>query len=161
MATDTLSPVWVYGINGSDLILIPARTALERALGYFALREATTWGDLVNRVSPARLAQVVGNLYDEVPPGDAAVLTQQDKDAIEGEWIEEWPQAEMLDWLPSDLIDKLKLLQLVSSGFSASGGECLCIPEVNEEVLVKVLQSAGFTCTRNQELVDWAHGDLK
>lgn len=154
-----------YGtLDNETAVFMPLRYA--EPLG--ELRSAlssSTWGELRAQVTEAAMSRMLarwGNneerLADGLPldaPGDEEPLSPQELwGHTDGDWPD-WPAQRMLDWVPTDIAERFG--QQVSSVLN---GEFLKIPASQTEPMARALQTHGFQCERDDDLVLLASGWL-
>jgi hypothetical protein len=154
----------VYGVYRNDeLVFIPKQQAFELAQLREALTTAKTWGEFKAKV-PAHLYKETVYLYSDYEeddedgeepeaPGDKDEFVADD---IPGHGDGDWPiwaaQA-MLEWVPQDVQERFG--RVAATRLS---GEYLYLPENRADEIASAMQSHGYTCVRDDALVERAEG---
>jgi hypothetical protein len=143
----------VYGLATSTetLVFIPKKRAVILAKIQTAIELAKTWGDYRHMVPrevfrdtrercdiDLRGAELDAEPFE--PPGSF----------YDGDWPG-WPAQEMLNWVPESVQDKFG--QCVGSVIN---GPYLELDWEDRHEIVKALESEGFRCVEDQNLVDGA-----
>ena len=147
----------VYGqLTDDQLVFIPEGEAVELAQLRNALsrEQAATWGEFKQRIPPRRWLEIVANIDDEewVPADDDPFDPDQVWGYQDGDWPE-WPAQRMLEWMPEDIQKRFGEI-----GTSVLNGDFLQIAPGSENEVVAALKEAGYTCIRNDHLVELASG---
>jgi hypothetical protein len=176
----------VYGEVHDGLIFIPEAEALELTIIHRAVRTASTWGELRGLLPGWAYEQILGGLdeavmFDEfvekLRAGNRSLSLReareefdglsigerfpQDIDAftseqiwgyLDGDWPE-FPVKRMLDWVPKAIKQKFGQME-----DTLLNGEQLHFEVEDEAEIVKAFGGAGYTCSRDGDLVYWACG---
>ncbi|MBY6350823.1 MULTISPECIES: hypothetical protein [Rhodococcoides] len=143
---------YVYGDVDDALIFIPRARAEQLA----SLRsDFATWGDAKRCLGPDAWAVVVEQFAageSEVPADDEPY----DLDAVpghaDGDWPA-WPARDMLRDVPASVCEMFGRVE-----GSVHNGSYLHLNLVDEDKILEALRSHGWTCTRDDTLVNKASG---
>ncbi|MBY6366544.1 hypothetical protein [Rhodococcoides corynebacterioides] len=143
---------YVYGDVDGALILI----LKERAEQLSILRsDFATWGDAKRNLSPDTWAGVV----ERFDAGEADVPADDepyDLDAVpghaDGDWPA-WPARDMLRDVPTSVREKFGRVE-----DSVHNGSYLHLDAADEDEILEALRRHGWTCTRDDLLVEKASG---
>ena len=143
---------YVYGIVDESLIFI--RSSLAEQLD--TLRSGFgTWGDARAGLDPSMWDEISDRFTnsDEDVPGDAE---QFDLEAVpgvaDGDWPA-WPAALMAEEMPEAVRQQFGTIE-----DSVLNGQFLTLEPQDEASIVKSLESHGWVCTRDDDLVRRACG---
>lgn len=144
--------VLIYGDTDDGLVFIEQDLAQDLA----TLRgNYDTWGEARASLAPSRWREIEAKLNDwEVPvpkladPYDLQIIPGY----ADGDWPE-WPKQLMLAWMPKPVIE-----QFGTAEASIFNGDSLSINPKFESEIVAALESAGWSCIKNELLVRTASG---
>lgn len=140
----------VYGTaESNNLVFIPEQRARDLAEVVDAWWHSATWGEFRRRVEARGLTDTMLAPWEaEGCPPDDELLTKEQKEWYTGDWDwPSWPAAEMLEWMPSDVLD------LGEPGVSMTSGPAVWFEPEQAPVLVAALEERGFACRRDDDLV--------
>lgn len=153
-STDRGDRTLVYGEQAGGLVFIPEQRARQLAAVVDAWWTSSTWGEFRTRVDSFGVAdEILAFLgYPEDYPPDDETLTDDQKHQYtqDGDWPP-WPAAEMLAWVPKEVAE------LGQPGVSMSSGPALFFELDQMGELVAALERRGFTCRRDDSLVQAAN----
>ena len=144
--------VLVYGIVRVDLVFVDRERARELARIWAGF---DTWGRARAELPPHRWQEILDRLAEAeiAPPApDAPFDRNLIPGHIDGDWPE-WPAEQMLGWMPAELIARFG-----RSGTGGAGGEYLEFAPRHESALSAALEAAGWTCVKDDDLVNAACG---
>lgn len=155
----------IYGITNLGLLFLPAARAKELAEANQALLTAKTWGEFKTLVSkciyefyltrseffegPKEPEDGDFSQFDipaETPFSPNDVFYEDDRPA--------YPEIEMAEWMPEKIQEEFgRKMQYSAKDANAPAGEILILDEERMPEIVAVLEHAGFTCFRDDELL--------
>lgn len=144
--------VLMYGDTGDGLVFIEQELAQDLA----TLRtNYDTWGQARAALAPSRWREIEAQLEEsEIPVPDLA--DPYDLDIVpgfaDGDWPE-WPKQLMLAWMPKPVIE-----QFGTAEATVFNGDFLSIDPKSESEVVAALESAGWSCIKDELLVCRASG---
>ena len=153
-------PLFVWGRDSVDrFVALPVHEAVEMAQLQLALKQATTWGELWRRTTPARRRQLDRILEEGVRSGQVQRLPGH-RDPFDRALLHsirwEWPappHKRMREVLPGQFQQRYGKPR--SFGFDCDIVEI----EFNEEVCREFL-GLGYGCIRDDVLIGLACGDV-
>ncbi|HEY0971322.1 MAG TPA: hypothetical protein VGE02_10195 [Gemmatimonadales bacterium] len=136
-------------MNESQVVCLPE----DRFLGYVALYQSRTWGELRQRVPKFAQREVEARFGDpDDVPGDEAMLDlDRIPGVLDGDWP--WPAKEMLRWMPDELRGEFG-----SVTGTTLNGNYLHIEPDQLEVLTAALEARGYTVRRDDEWMNTISG---
>ncbi|NIL81087.1 hypothetical protein [Rhodococcoides kroppenstedtii] len=143
---------YVYGDVDGALVFIPKARAEQLSV---LQSDFATWGDAKRKLSPDTWAGVV----ERFDAGEADVPADDepyDLDAVpghaDGDWPA-WPARDMLRDVPASVCEKFGRVE-----DSVHNGSYLHLNSVDEDQILEALRGHGWTCTRDDTLVNRASG---
>jgi hypothetical protein len=138
-------------------VFIPECEAVDLAQLRCALyrEQAATWGEFKERIPPRRWQEAVAAYLageESVPAADDPFDPNQVPGYGDGDWPE-WPAQRMLEWMPEDI--RQRFGEIATSVFNS---DFLEIDPRSESEVVAALKGAGYTCIRDDHLVELASG---
>jgi hypothetical protein len=169
------------GSASESLVFIPKEQAEELASVWAALH-SQTWGEMRSCLSEKRFQEVqemfLGidfdtfyeeqrqekprltrkkalEAYRELEVGERLPLDDESFEmpwpVCDGDWPE-WPQQEMLKWMPTDLPGARVEMSVLNGSF-------LELDPAHEAEIVAAVEAAGYRCIKDESLVQQACGD--
>ncbi len=155
----------VYGGSSLGLLFIPERRAVELKNCYKALGEARTWEEFRRMVSKAIYEFYLPESIHYHSSGESSVedLTPfyipdetpfTPKDIFADDHLPGHPEIEMADWMPEDIQNKFgRRVKYNAMDMNVPSGDVLELDESRMEEIVEALESFGFDCRRDDELI--------
>lgn len=145
----------VYGVVADMLVLLPKSTADYLVATLRAIQNSRTWGEF-KKNAPAEAYQEVVEILEEnaeeEPPAKEPFDSDDILDYTDGDWPE-WPAQLMLYWIPKDIQKTYGVIQV-----SSINGDFLEISPAREQQVVKAFEERGYTCLKDDRLVNIASG---
>lgn len=146
----------IYGDGGEGLVFLERGYAEDIAMFREALFRASTWGELRERVPQQRYEETVEQWMEskredeemQIPPPSAEdpFVSSEIWGYEDGDWPEFAPR--MMDvWLAEEIIQ-----QYGGYVYPTLNAEYPLIDSENEQKIVSLLETEGYTCTRDDEL---------
>jgi hypothetical protein len=145
----------VYGAPYDDLIFMPRERAEDLAAIHHALGTASTWREFFRLLPQHARAEVEGWFTEDEleQPADDQSFDRDDVPGVaDGDWPG-WAAQEMLSWVPTDIQEQYGRVEA-----SAISGDCLALDVSQMNAIVGALEAHGFTCKRDDGLVERAAG---
>ena len=142
-----------WGVISDQEQAVFGLTPLVADLGVLrtAIRDAATWGEFRRVITPERV-QEIADMLEELPPDEQPFDANEIYGYGDGDWPE-WLHQEALGWMPEDLVSRFGAQEE-----SVLNGPMAEIPADAGEALAAELETRGFHCVRDDELVTLAAG---
>jgi len=145
----------VYGVVADMLVLLPKSTADYLVATLHAIHFSRTWGEF-KKSAPAEAYQEVVEILEENDEEEPPPRNLFDSDDIfdftDGDWPE-WPAQLMLGYIPEEIRQAYGIIQV-----STLNGPFLEINPTREKEVIKALEERGFTCLKDDRLLNAASG---
>ena len=164
MAKSQIERDLVYGVVSDNVIVMHKAYAEELAQVRHTVDTAKTWKEFQELMPEKRYQEIMERMreyredaLDEdeelvMPNPDDPFDSEELPGYFDGDWPG-WPQQEMLDWLPKDLIKAFGNVQS-----SSLNGYFLEIAAEKQDDLVKALEARGYVLIHDEPLVKAADG---
>lgn len=176
----------VYGEVEGSLVFVPWQQAQDLAMVWSALGSSSTWGEFRSLIPPKRYEETLALMSDaidfdsyfeqesqanpssreealsafrEIDIGERLPLDDDPFPGYDLPWVAdgdypEWPAQEMLKWMPTVLARE----PYGRVEDSVHNGRFLVLDPAREKAILAELAAAGFSCIKDQELVEQACG---
>ncbi|PYE52011.1 hypothetical protein [Deinococcus yavapaiensis] len=149
---------FVYGLveggGGTAVVALPRERLVALTQARYVVATCDTWAQVQQLASPELYRELIEQSeygeYDEEPDADDAFETPYGFD--DGDWPA-WPQQEMLTVIPASIRQAFG-----TRGDSTLNGWFYHVPPEAMADFVRALEQAGFSCQRDDALVQAASG---